>query len=72
MYINEYDEKGAVTSSIVIGVASWSPDYRKNAPCQDGHKVEFTSITAIATWLESLAPAAKKLLPEGFSLKRKA
>lgn len=70
LYINEYDEKGAVTSSTVIGVSSFSPDYRKNAPCQDGHKVEFTTAVDFIIWLATLLE--RKSLPEELSLKLKS
>lgn len=50
-----------MTASLIFGLASNSKDRRPNAPCLDGHTVEFTPVGLITAYLDGLTPA--KVIP---------
>lgn len=48
-----YRHVGNTIIQWVIGIASHSPDYRRSAPCYDGHKVVHVQIGAYIDWIEN-------------------
>lgn len=45
-----------------VGLASHSPDVRRNAPCFDRHKVVFTQISAYADWIKRIVIVSNEVL----------
>lgn len=42
------------TPPLVIGIASYAPLAVRNAPCTDGHVVEYSQLAAFTVWIDSV------------------